>query len=310
MSAPLVTIGIPCFNNERWLRAAIDSALAQTYRHCEVIVADDGSTDRSLEIATSFGEKMRVIRGEHAGANRARNAIVEVAQGEWLQFLDADDYLEPEKIERQLAEASENADVLYGPVWIETTDPTKTHRVRSELHPERDLCSQWITWELPQTGGCLWRRSALQSIGAWKEGQPCCQEHELYLRAIKAGLNFRATTSVHAVYRIWSEGTLCRKDPSKVVEVKTALIDDMRSWLESRGGWTSEHRKLAGRACFEMARTLARYDIAAAAKYHADRQARGLIELAGPAAPLGYQLVYRTAGFVAAETVAAARRKS
>ena len=305
---PLVTIGIPCFNAERWLRAAIESALAQTWPACEVIVVDDGSTDRSVEIAREFGDRIGLLHGDHRGAPHARNLALGASRGEWLQFLDADDYLEPEKIAQQFTEtnAGAHADVIYSPVWIEETKTNE--RTRSVLAAGADLFTQWLTWELPQTGGALWRKSALDALGGWKVGQPCCQEHELYLRALRAGLRFVHAPTPHAVYRIWSDDTLCRKEPRLVIRVKTALIDELHAWMAARNLWTGAHRRAAGRACFEMARTLARHDPAEAVAYHRERDAHHLIHLDGPAAPLGYRLVYRTAGFAAAEKLAASRR--
>ena len=306
-----VTIGIPCFNAERWLRRAIDSALAQTWPDCEVIVVDDGSSDSSLSIAQDFGERIRVFCKDHGGANHARNEVLAQARGDWIQFLDADDEIEPEKIARQFSEAHDgaNADVIYSPVWIETTTDGRVERVASETDPQTDIFAQWLAWKIPQTGGALWRRSALESLGGWKEDQPCCQEHELYLRAIKAGLRFAYAPTPHAIYRVWSDETLCRKDPGLVVNVKTGLIDDLRDWMKRKNLWTAEHDRIAGRACFEMARTVARYDLDEAAAYHDGRKERGLIHLEGPAAPLTYLLAYRALGFAAAEKLADRSRK-
>lgn len=310
MSA-LVTIGIPCFNAERWLGKAIDSALAQTWPDTEIIVVDDGSTDRSREIARSYGSRIRLLEAEHTGGNRARNAALREASGEWLQFLDADDYLEPEKIARQFAEANEGgeADVIYSPYWFER-EGNPPERWISELDPELDLAALWLAWQLPQTGAVLWRKSALEEIGGWKPDQPCCQEHELYLRALKHGLRFVFAPTAHAVYRLWSEETVCRKDPRRTIEVKTALLDEARAWMTAEGTWTSRHQQVAARACFEMARTLARNNLREAADYHGNRRARGLLALAGPAAPWTYRLAYTLFGFEAAEKLAARRRTS
>ena len=220
----------------------------------------------------------------------------------------ADDFLEPAKVERQFAEAGYGAaaEVIYSPTWIEENGERRVH----EIDPALDLASQWLAWQMPQTGGALWRTSALLILGGWKEVQPCCQEHELYLRALKAGLRFVFAPTPHAVYRIWSQETVCRKDPRLVIDVRTALIDELRTWLTESGRWTEEHRQIAGRACFEMARTLAKTDLARASAYHRDRRARRLIHLAGPAAPRSYRWIHGTAGFNAAERLAALTRRS
>jgi len=307
MKKPAVTIAIPCHNAARWIGAAVESALAQTWPEKEVIVVDDGSTDGSVDVVRGFGTRVTLIQTAHCGGNPARNAALKSARGEWVQFLDADDYLEPEKIARQFAEAAEGAaaDVIYSPTWIEEQGQRSVHAIETAL----DLPAQWLAWQLPQTGGALWRMSALLRIGGWKDLQPCCQEHELYLRALKAGLRFVFAPTPHAVYRIWSDETVCRKDPRLVVDVRTALLDDLRSWLSARGQWSAEHQRLAGRACFEMARTLAKSDLARAADYYALRSSKKLMHLEGPAAPRGYRWVHDAVGFRAAEKLAAFSRR-
>jgi GT2 family glycosyltransferase len=305
----LVTIVIPCFNSARWLEQAISSGLAQTWPATEVIVVDDGSTDNSLAIARKFGGRIELISTGNHGGNAARNTGWRAARGEWVQFLDADDFLEPGKIAQQFAETDggRDADVIYSPVWIE--DLGTGTRTASPIDTRQDLFGQWLAWEIPQTGGALWRRSALQSLGGWKEGQPCCQEHELYLRALQGGLRFQLAPTPHAVYRVWSEQTVCRRDPTQVVREKTALIDKLHSWLKERGRWTEAHERIAGQACFEMARTLAKYDVAEAARYHRERQEHHLLHLAGPAAPFLYGVAYHLFGFTGAERLAAARTR-
>jgi len=232
--------------------------------------------------------------------------VLRRARGDWIQYLDADDYLLPEKIAGQLGETKngEGCDVIYSPVWIEEN----SKREASRMDPDFDLYARWIAWQLPQTGGCLWRKSALEALGGWNETMPCCQEHELYLRAIKAGLRFRHSPTPNAVYRIWSETTLCRRDPRQVIRIRTGLIDEMRTWMESRGLWNAAHRRSAGQACFEMARSLAKCDLAEAGAYYRERKQRGLIGLSGPAAPPAYRLACRTLGFEWAEKLASAMR--
>lgn len=305
---PLVSIGIPSFNSARWLGPAIESALAQTWPETEVIVVDDGSTDESPEIARKFGGKVQVIVTENRGGNHARNRALQAARGEWLQFLDADDYLEPGKIAQQFAETNSGAevDVIYSPTWIE--DLGRQTREPSAIDTRLDLYSQWLAWQIPQTGGALWRKSALDQIGGWKEGQPCCQEHELYLRALQAGLRFQFAPTPHAVYRIWSEQTVCRRDPRQVIRVRTALMDALQAWMQSRNLWTDTHARVAGQAFFEMSRTMARHDLAEAAAYFQERKEHGLIHLTGPAAPRSYRLAHRLLGFTGAERLAALRR--
>jgi glycosyltransferase involved in cell wall biosynthesis len=97
--SPSVSIIIPVYNYERYVAEAIESALAQTYADCEVVVVDDGSTDGSAEIARGYGERARLISKRNAGLSAARNTGIEESRGELLVFLDADDRLMPGMVE-------------------------------------------------------------------------------------------------------------------------------------------------------------------------------------------------------------------
>jgi hypothetical protein len=303
---PKVTIAIPCHNAAQWVGQAVESALNQRGVTPEVVVVDDGSTDASVDILQSFGDRITLITGPNHGGNRARNTAWRNGSGEWVQFLDADDYLEPDKVARQLTESADGAgaDVLYSPVWIETVTGGTTSREKSDTKPGDDIFAQWIAWRLPQTGSALWRRTVLETLGGWEPEQPCCQEHELYLRALMNGCRFVYAPTPGAVYRIWSEQTLCRKDPRKVIRGRTGLIDRLRSWLTENGKWSAAHEAEAARACFEMARTWAKHDAREAVRYANERQKLGMFRPSGPAAPISYRLAYRLLGFAGAETVA------
>jgi glycosyltransferase involved in cell wall biosynthesis len=104
---PLVSCIVPVFNGERYLREALDSVLQQTYRHLELIVVDDGSTDGSAALAASYGDRLRVLRQANAGPAAARNRGLDEMRGEFAAFLDADDLWHPEKLARQLGRFTE-----------------------------------------------------------------------------------------------------------------------------------------------------------------------------------------------------------
>jgi len=99
----LVSILIPCYNAKKWLAETLESALSQTWENIEIILVDDGSTDGSLAIAQQFeSSKVKVISQLNQGASIARNLALKQAQGEFIQYLDADDLLSPRKIEDQV----------------------------------------------------------------------------------------------------------------------------------------------------------------------------------------------------------------
>lgn len=308
MSPSSVAVLIPAHNAGHWLNGAVRSALQQKGVRVEVIVCDDGSTDDSLATLNGFEPSaLTILRQSRGGGGAARNALLAASRSEWVQFLDADDYLEPEKIHRQLVEGKNvaDADVLYSPVWLETwRDGQARDRLASPIDTSSDLFTQWLTWQLPQTGGPLWRTEALRQIGGWNESIPCCQEHELYLRALQSDLRWRFCPSPGAVYRVWSEDTVSRKDPLRVVKMRTELTENMLAWLARHDRLLPEHRAAAGQAFFELARTWARHDLEAATAFFEEHHRRGQIRVAGPAAPLSYRVVCRGFGFRRAERLA------
>ena len=100
----LVSILIPAYNSARWLKESVGSALAQTWPNKEVIIVDDGSKDDTLAIAQTFRRaNVQVVTQPNSGAPSARNHALSLAQGDYIQWLDADDVLHPQKIELQLA---------------------------------------------------------------------------------------------------------------------------------------------------------------------------------------------------------------
>jgi glycosyltransferase involved in cell wall biosynthesis len=100
---PLVSILVPAYNAQQWIADTLESALAQTWPKKEIIVVDDGSSDRTLQIARQFASKtVRVITQPNQGASVARNTAFALCQGDYIQWLDADDLLDPHKVEKQL----------------------------------------------------------------------------------------------------------------------------------------------------------------------------------------------------------------
>ncbi len=308
----LVSILIPCHNAERWIRQAIESALAQSYAPTEVIVVDDGSKDGSLDVIRGFGDRISWETGPNRGANAARNRLLALARGQWAQYLDADDYLLPDKIATQMRvlEECSDADVLYGLVTKKWRDGDGVNQDLQLIPEPRDPWVLLARWYLPQTGGPIYRRSALLDVGCWKIDQPCCQEHELYLRLLKAGKRFVYCPHNGAIYRIWSGDTLCHRDGGEVRRRRRAILAAEEAHLRSAGELTGIRLQAINQARFEMARLAWREDRSAAMAIVQDILAadRRFVPLGnqpgGHHPPLTYRVLYRLLGFVAAETVA------
>jgi glycosyltransferase involved in cell wall biosynthesis len=308
---PLVSILIPCFNAARWIDQAIKSALAQTWQKREVIVVDDGSTDGSLEIVKSFGAQILWETGPNRGGNAARNRLLELARGDWLQYLDADDYLLPDKISQQMlfVAAHSGSDVVFGPVTLEHWSERHTRRELLPIHKPKDVWVLMASWGLPQTGAPLWRKQSIIDVGGWKPDQPCCQEHELYLRLLMAGKRFAYHPTNGAVYRQWSTETVCKRNISEVHRRRLEIEQRLEDHLRKKNKLTSERLRAINQARFEIARNVWQFDQNMARKIIDQiRSADSKFLPTGPAAPGRYRLVYRCFGFQAAERLAAVGR--
>lgn len=177
---PRVSILVPCYNASATVERAIDSALAQTFRDLEVIVADDSSTDASLAVLERYRGDARVsIHAEpHRGGNGTRNRLLELARGEFVQFLDADDELAPKKLEACLAAFTEDVDVVFADREICTGD---TRQLGRYPEPTGDIVTYFIRNSLI-TMLPVSRLADVEAVGGFDPSLPCCQEYELHLR--------------------------------------------------------------------------------------------------------------------------------
>jgi len=310
----LISILIPCFNGEPWIGECIDSALAQSWPDTEVVVVDDGSTDGSLDIIRGFGERIRWESGENRGGNAARNRLLALARGGWLQYLDADDYLLPEKVRRQadFARLHPDCDVVISPVLSEKSANGRTVRIEVPTTPPDDPAILLALWRLPQTGGPLWRKSALERVNGWRVGQICCQEHELYLRLLMAGARFAFCDGAFAVYReLMHPARLTHRYRLEIVRQRQTIVGRLEQFLRTQAALTRPRRQAVNDARHELARwAWNQGDQSLAAELTGQIAASDPAFQPSPSAasPLAYRLAYRLAGFHTAQRIAAARR--
>lgn len=194
----LVSIIVPCYNTERFIASSIESALAQTYRNTEIIVIDDGSTDRSLEIIESFGEKIKVIKKKkNKGAPAARNDGLIAARGEFIQFLDADDLLPADSVEIRLNELDSDHDAVFGDekdinekgLWIGSVTRHTPPR-HSPRYPAAEMAAYVVENNI-RTPLPIHRRRLLYTIGGFDEALSRGQETDLHLRLVLKGHRFK-----------------------------------------------------------------------------------------------------------------------
>jgi glycosyltransferase involved in cell wall biosynthesis len=235
---PLVSSIIPCFNAEKYLREAVESALAQTYRPIEVIVVDDGSTDAGPEIARSFGDRVRLVSQNHCGASAARNHGMNIANGYLIQFLDADDLLDPIKLERQVPLACECPETVTCTEHLLQTGPDVVER--HICLPDADDPVVFALYSIPLSSGPLHWRKSLKAVGGFRDELTCCQDYDLLLRLACEGFG------IHVIHEpLWThrriEGSLS-SSMLKVLNQLQPVYDAAMDRLTSKSPLSAAHR--------------------------------------------------------------------
>lgn len=188
---PLVSILIPAFNAEKWIAATIQSAIAQSWSQKEIIVVDDGSTDQTLTVARKFESgSVRVITQNNRGSAEARNKAYSISQGDYIQWLDADDLLAPDKIAKQMEVAiNESRRILLSSAWgCFFYRPKKARFVRTSLWQDLEP----LDWLLNKLNEGVWMacqswlvsRELSQMAGPWDTRLSADDDGEYFARAI------------------------------------------------------------------------------------------------------------------------------
>jgi glycosyltransferase involved in cell wall biosynthesis len=306
---------IACYNSRQWIGQAIESALAQSWPDKEVLVYDDGSTDGSQEVIEAFGSRIQMELGVNRGASAARNRLVQRVSGEWLQILDGDDYLLPDKVERQLQWLDSelaNVDILFSPTFYERIeDGESTGRHPGLLHDPLDPWVLLVKNQLPQTGGPLWRRTALLEVGGFAEEDDFGLEDLVYLKLLSAGKVAEFCPEIGAVYRLWGGHTLGQKKPREFCQTRLAIIDEAERHLKRTGQLNPARKDAIAFGRLDCARTVYPLDqqlaIAAATRLRAEHPAFQVPP--GDNFPRTYRWSYRLLGFSGSERLAATLRK-
>ena len=175
---PLVSIVIPTYNRAHLVGDAIRSALGQTYTPCEVIVADDGSTDGTSDVVSAFGDAVRYDWQPNAGVESARNRGASLARGDYLYFLDSDDTIRPHAVEHLVAllDAHPEAGMVYG--QAEEHDPAGNvtrlfqppYARPAGVWSGADELSHLLLGNYMPTGSLVLRRDTYDRVGGFRSG--------------------------------------------------------------------------------------------------------------------------------------------
>ncbi|HZP61627.1 MAG TPA: glycosyltransferase family A protein, partial [Opitutaceae bacterium] len=228
---PLVSILIPCHNAAPWLAQTLDSALAQTWPHREIIMVDDGSTDGSLAIAQRYETRgVRVLTQPNRGAAAARNRALIEARGDFLQFLDADDLISPDKITAQVALLANCPPLTLATcAWGRFTDDPAAarfvdHIVFRDFTPLDFLILAARTGAMMHPSAWLVPRPAAERAGPWDESLTLNDDGEYFCRVILASAGIAFSSGGRSYYRSGLPGSLSRRrDPASRQSVFRSL---------------------------------------------------------------------------------------
>jgi glycosyltransferase involved in cell wall biosynthesis len=223
----LVSVIIPAFNAADWISETLRSVLTQTYNDVEVILVDDGSTDRTAELADRTlrhgGRPYRILSQTNGGVSSARNRGWKAARGSWVQFLDADDLLDPSKIELQIKQSQ------AGSAWVIYSDWQKLtwqrnmwkaeEKIRNPVIGAEPLADILADANFMQLGSQLIRMDALRATNGFDEAHCLVEDVELSLKIAMADGKFIRAPSIEPVswYRDRPE-SLSKSDQSQFVE--------------------------------------------------------------------------------------------
>lgn len=197
---PLVSIVVPSYNHERYLKAAIDSILAQDYQRIELIVIDDGSTDGSPAILKSYGSRFHWEIQPNQGQVAALNKGWLMSLGDILGYLSADDLLLPGAVSAAVRCLEEHRDaaLAYSDFNLIDPDSAVVRRVRA---PEFDYRRMVVEIECPPGPGAFFRRAAFEKAGTWNPRFKQMLDYEYWLRLGLHG-RFVRIPEVLAAYRV------------------------------------------------------------------------------------------------------------
>jgi len=241
MTAPLVSIVIPCYNAQAYVGEAITSALEQTYPNKEVIVIDDGSTDGSLEVIRSFGDRIRWETGPNRGGCAARNRGIELARGELIQFLDADDLLHPDKLEKQVPKSlREPNHIVFCDHFVQAMSAVPNRRLCSIEHQFLDPVILVLRHRTMATPAPLHRHAWLTEVGAFRVGLAASQEFDLHLRLAASGRVFSHLPE--ALFTVRRMTGSVSDDTGRVFSELVKVLPEVVTTLRQRGKLSDARR--------------------------------------------------------------------
>jgi glycosyltransferase involved in cell wall biosynthesis len=312
LQKPLVSIIIPCYNGERFLREAIDSCLAQTYRPIEIIVVDDGSTDGSMDIVRSYGDAVICETGPNRGPSHARNRGFELSSGQYIQYLDVDDYLMPTKLAIQVSLfESGSCDVVYGNwrvLYHTPNDDRKFSQIQT-FGTSRDIKESLLSTGWLATATPLFKREIVVKAGGWDENIRAVEEKDFHFSVALMDGSFLHHADWVSVFRRYGAVTLSTSNLALWTQNAYILFRKMEQRLQNANMLTDRYREALAVSYYSIARR--HYERSSPVEYRrALANARRVCPGFEPRQSALYNGLQKVFGMDAAQRVAYYKRKA
>lgn len=225
MSQPLVSVCIPAYNAEKYIAAALDSVLNQSYPHLEVVVVNDGSKDSTGNILETYKEKgVKVLHQENRGQCAAANAAFQHCTGAYIKFFDADDLLSPHFIANQVERVNGREDAIASAAWGRFyQDDLNSFHLENEPVYKDMLPMEWLIASFTEghvmMQCALWLipRKVLCVSGLWDERLSLINDFDFFIRVILASKEVLYTKDATLFYRSGIESSLSGQKSKKAM---------------------------------------------------------------------------------------------
>jgi glycosyltransferase involved in cell wall biosynthesis len=291
----LVSVVIPCYNVERYVSECLASVLAQSYPQVEIICVDNMSGDNTLGILKQQEQQhpgvIKVVQETTKGAPAARNKGLSMASGEWIQFLDADDLLDPDKIECQMKMAAD-ADLIVAP-----------YRVLQLNGNSRD---SWFTediWEglnlsrLGITSSNLFRREKVLEAEGWNPALKSSQEYDLMFRMLKKKARVVFDRVSRTVIRERESGSISKLDLKGNAIRLLELRIEIRNYQSEELKYSAAELEPINQAIFDQLRVISNHELKLALELYPRHMSASFRPKKNPVNGRAYVYLFRLLGF-------------
>ncbi len=251
MNEPLVSIVMNCYNSDRYLREAIESVYAQSYRNWEIIFFDNASTDNSKEIASNYDERLRYFRNfETVPLGEARNMAISYCRGDFIAFLDCDDIWFPKKLEKQIPLFRDSKiGLVFSNNYLNTIDGASRKNYQTSNDYAIGYCFSFLLnryfLAIPTV---IIRRSALTELNEIFDPRfSVCEEVDLFLR-ISKNWKLDMCDELLAIYRVHNESETWKKSEKFLIETLQILEKYKLSYSDFDNQYFQESNNMKDRA--------------------------------------------------------------